>query len=444
MPWIETWVKGKRTQRWVNEFPRIRMTLPVAARAIHHYVDARSLGHSQKESVAYATAQIEKYWHSSGGIDLEKSHKRGFKNCRWFKSKKAHKHPGKFLRVLRNTLGKEVKLADLDGMIEDRVELLMNRSTDRFRDTIVKEFMLENLNQEMPVVIRAKKAIENCKKVYPDVHDDLWSWINGGRYCREWCKIKRGKDLFIKGWGGFDLEAARRYKNTLPDIMEIQGRGYGIGSKWSMESILKNQPVMQYITRWIQWWRTEDEIENRDEHGTTRMAPRMALVDELLRIRSDEVYDLLPEHVQRSWQQMHPDTLLRYLGDAERAVQQRYERDDIKLEDEYPWVDQVMGVVDVSQHVQGGVLVPVTTRDRLESLGKIMDCCVDTYARYVQQKQCMIVELQQPDSQVPGAWKTIALCEYRKGGEIVQARGHGNSKVGIPVEDAFRSVQPKW
>lgn len=179
---------------------------------------------------------------------------------------------------------------------------------------------------------------------------------------RQWLKIQKGRNLFLKGFGKFDISAAVKGLDiNLPHIccpMDVTASGYGFNC-WLFKRLVANPASTKHYLRYRSFWSAN---KNRLDELTTPMA-----------------FQLICENPD-----MTPDMLLRAL-EAER---QRWAMPtDVSPE---PFAHLVTApAIDTPF----GMLRPIKSPQEVAEVGQAMKNCAPNYISSIRQKSSLLLAL---------------------------------------------------
>lgn len=184
-----------------------------------------------------------------------------------------------------------------------------------------------------------------------------------------WCSIKRGRDLFIPGMGGFNIREAFgyfSYSYGIPDVRAIQKCGYANnGRPYYLGLLLARKTSREYIAKWWQGYFKQDQSRLDEIETATRY---------------DVELDL----------SVPPPIIYRRL---QEALDSLHRSSDKELD--YSWLDQ-----SVDEETEYGTLKVLKAADQIRAVGKDMKNCAGSYVRDVANQKCLLVALYQGDKAV--------------------------------------------
>lgn len=440
MPWLHTrkWDRDNRVDvpitRWANDFPRNRLILKTLPRVLADYAAARAKDYSKEDAAAYAMACKEACWHSGNHVAFKDK----ASDNKWWHTARINKEYTleRFLRVLGNTLslGKSLGIHTLEtvcGVAPDLhgVPYLIQEEYEPYHNWIGQHF-----NMDSPRGVEVRKLHDKYASIacHP-LNLSTYSLLTSRRVLRQWKKVKRGRDLFVKGWGAFDICSVGRVvfeEQLAPSPLDFTATGYGLYTH-HLRQLMEDEWLMQYVTRWRHWWWAPVGA------GEALRLPRM---DEIIRAKNDIDLDLDypneelygPTGLIRDMS-VHPQHILDIVHEARARRQAEYTKRNVPLQNEWPWVREVMQPVETSV----GTLVPIDTPVDLQETSKVLNNCASGYAMDIQVKRCALVKLIEDG--VPKA-----LAEYNHMGVLRQCSGVSNRKVSKEIRQVFESYKPRW
>jgi hypothetical protein len=432
MPWLlseRVWnghgydtIPGRR--RWVNDFPLKRLTLPCLAKVIRDYWEARSVGYKVDDAIAYSMACKESTWHSGWTPSLKK---KATDNKWWHTSRVAKQYTReRFVKVVANSLGRD----------EITMRKLALDKSVVFKDHMIREVMEDGVPTVQRLVVKlfnwdsrrgkkARKAMRQYWHIAGQEPRNEWQWLTN-KELKEWSMVKRGRDLFVKGWGSFDIQGVvaanvRWYPDSPQPPHFVSARGYGIRQPHYFKEVMESPFLTEYCTRWLDWFRTPMDHVHGDMLG-------WSVLDEFVQIGPRHDDDDRP----RLEIDKHPETALREYRAYMNDLYGRY-NDKTPIEDEWPWVREKGSIQNTSE----GVLYPIDTHQKLKEISSELDNCAATYAGQIQRKERMLVVLIRDG-------KAVALGEFNSLGEMYQLSGLHNRGVPAEVRKVYESYKPVW
>lgn len=270
------------------------------------------------------------------------------------------------------------------------------------------------------VYAKMMKAKINYKNVTGKSVKQLNKWLIGNRY-QEWLRIRRGKDLFVKGWGGFDIAQAvdMALLPHMPRIVwttiGIQSKGYRVPAPWILENMLhpkRGRPdIIAWIARYKDWfWPADKDLGLQ----------RRARWDEVLRYSSSS-------HQHISIEDHDPESFFQ-------------EVDRIEAERE----NYVDGEICDYTHLQGipemptefGIIKPIRSTQELVQAGKDLHQCAKSYNRRIIEGLSTLMVCTDERG------KPIAMAEIEHDSEgmiLGQISGPCNMPVSVEIQQAFQN-----
>lgn len=447
MPWLTTrkWngagYDPEPIIRWVNDFPRNRLLLSTLPGVLADYNAARHKGYSMNDAAAYAMARKESCWHSGNNVAFKDK----ARDNRWWHTARINKEYtlNRFRRVLGNSLslGKSLSMDVLESVVElplaeGDMPHIVHERCEPYQQWVGNHFNMDSPRGKEAIRLHDAYARVACHPLAISPYTLLTS----RQVLRPWKSIKKGRELFIKGWGPFnicELGLDIRAQERVPSPHDFTAWGYGITTH-ALEELLGDEWLMQYITRWITWWRApvpNDELLR---------LPRM---DEVIRAKqADTWYEQYgmpmygPTGLIRDMS-THPQCVLNVMTELHERLHQRQHQQNLEweakhnvpIDESWPWVTEAMDEV----HTNEGTLVPISTQADLQRIGSELNNCAGGYAREVQTKHCMLVKLVKDD-------RCVALGEFSHTGELRQCSGHSNRKVSKEIRKVFENCKPRW
>ncbi len=438
MPWLHTrkWDRDNRVAvpitRWVNDFPRNRLNLDSLPKVLADYASARAKNYSKEDAAAYAMACKEACWHSASHVAFKDK----ASDNKWWHTARINKEYTleRFLRVLGNTLslGKSLGIHTLETVCGVAPDLYGGPYLTREEYKPYHGWIGQHFNMDSPRGVEVRKLHEKYKSIacrYLNLSG--YSLLTNRHVLRRWKKVKRGRDLFVKGWGAFDICGIGQYvyeEQLVPSPLDFTAMGYGLFT-YNLKRLMADEWLMQYVTRWRHWWWAP--IHDGD-------APRLPRMDEIIRAKNaidrDYPNEVMygPTGLIRDMS-VHPQHILDIVGEYRARQQAEYKKRNVPLQDEWPWVMEAMQPVETGV----GTLVPIDTLADLQETSKVLNNCASGYAMDIQTKRCALVKLVEDG--IP-----IALAEYSHMGKLNQCSGVSNRKVSKEIRQVFESYKPRW
>lgn len=379
-------------------YNRKRITLAVACRMLKLYKNLLKLGVPQKHARGEACYQIE-------AAQQAASH--------WFKVRDprldgrctAYKNP-KYVK------GFVIVFEAAIGTVPKGQDLLKTTNTEA---TIIRLF-----SEHRPdVYAKMMKAKNNYKNVTDLNVKQLNKWLIRNHY-QEWFKIRRGKDLFVKGWGRFDIASSvytskfvkMHEWNTNMTLLDIRSQGYEAPSSWVLEKILKDKPhIIAWIARFKDWfWPADKGIGLQ----------RRAWWDEIVRY-ADSDY----QHI--SIEDRNPES---FFQEVDR-IQARYENE---VDGETCDYTHLQGIPEMP--TEFGIIKPIRSTTELVQAGKDLHQCAKNYNQRIIRGESILMICCHEDG------KPIAMAEIEhdsKGLILGQVSGHCNMPVSDEIQQAFQN-----
>lgn len=168
-----------------------------------------------------------------------------------------------------------------------------------------------------------------------------------------WASVRRGRDLFLKGLGSFDITQTLTHRRNLSEsVTRVRAEGYFPDSAYYAEHIFSEPVLREYLFKHWNYYRV-----NRNT------------LDELFRIPRDELDHLRPQEIHQR---------------IEEAEAQRRLQESIPLD--FSWLDNPPIV-----KTPHGVLKPLQSEEEIEEVSEKLDNCASGYTRQVGRKLCLLV-----------------------------------------------------
>ena len=292
MPWYE---RHDGSRRWINDAPRFRFNLSGCLSAVISYKHALTFPCNDSAMAArFALWSAEASWHSGRLINAE----RGI----WRTSDRIESSPERLERLLSATLGRTMKLADLDN---NHPSVFMRWIEEKKRKTKLERAALRSTDNFCRIM-GLKDGVQRFM---------VLRYVVLNRWFRlQWEPYTRARDMFFLG--RFDIN--RVIDRMMPECVkgevdpEIIATQYYIYCGHPSEIIAlgigaDQYALPEYIAPWLlkhlhhytNFWRQEQNI-NR--------------MDELTRLPEGEAFD---------WR-MRPERLLRACEEARAAMEARW------------------------------------------------------------------------------------------------------------------------
>lgn len=381
-------------------YNRKRITLDVACRMLKLYKGLLKLGVPQKVARGEACYQIEAA-QQAASHEFKVRDPRGDGRCTAYKDPKYVKG---FETVFLAAVGVVPKGQDLKG---SNSEATIIRLFSEHRPDTYAKMMKAKANYKNMTGLNVKK---------------LPQWLIKNRY-QEWLKIRRGKDLFVKGWGRFDITKAvlfgrvdsqrgpsRGRDNLTP--LTLQAIGYDSPQSWIFERILKDKPhIVAWIARFKDWfWPADKDLGLQ----------RRARWDEVVR-HADSDY----QHI--SIEDRNPES---FFQEVDR-IQAVYEDE---VDGETCDYTHLQGIPEMTTEV--GIIKPIRSTQELIQAGKDLHQCAKSYNRRILEGLSTLMVCCREDG------KPIAMAEIEHDSEgmiLGQVSGICNAPVSEEIEKAFHN-----
>jgi hypothetical protein len=171
-----------------------------------------------------------------------------------------------------------------------------NAQTDTFDRLVRSAIGTSNLKPyDMPTISVDNMVLKCLKKYRPDVysnfkkaHDNYANIIRrkipistflDNSYLMDWAHINRGRDLFIKGFGTFDINSAvdiiLKNGNLTLYVHKVQAVGYGIANTSFFRHIRSYRFMKKYAVKNIAWIRNHrGEVDELISYGAIELIKR--------------------------------------------------------------------------------------------------------------------------------------------------------------------------
>lgn len=296
------------------------------------------------------------------------------------------------------------------GSVPVGKDLLKTTNTESTIIRLFSEFRPDVYTKMMKAKINYKNVTgKNVKK--------LNKWLIGNHY-QEWIKIQRGKDLFVKGWGGFDIAKAVALSLADPDrwqnatTLRLRCYGYDIPSSWTVERMLKDGPeIVAWIARYKDWFWPADKSLGLQ---------RRARWDEVLRYSSRDY-----QHI--SIEERDPEFFFQEVDRIEAQYENRVDGETCDYA-------HLQGIPEMP--TEFGIIKPIRSTQELVQAGKDLHNCSKSYNRRIINGLSTLMVCTDEKG------KPIAMAEIEHDEEgmiLGQVSGVCNSPVSEGIQQAFES-----
>lgn len=370
-----------------------RVTLAIAVEMLEIYKSLLKLGVPVKAAKGEACYQMEAGRQSASHVRMARDPHKG--KCSAYKMPK---YVQGFDHVFKAAVGSVPKDKDL----------LKTTNTEA---TILRLFA----KHRPDVYAKMISAKVNYKNVTGVTVKQVNNWLIKNRW-QEWLKIKRGKDLFVKGWGKYDITKAVEVvskQNRYLTRHSLCVQGYVIPATWVFESILKKRPeIVAWIGRYKDWfWPADKDLGLQ----------RRSRWDEVLRHGDSEYAD------SRVSLELDPESFFQEVNRIEAEIE-----------------DQVSGETCDYNHLQGipemptefGIIKPIRSTTELVQAGKDLHQCAKSYNRRIIEGLSTLMVCTDEKG------KPIAMAEIEHDEEgmiLGQVSGPCNMAVSDEIQQAFQN-----
>lgn len=363
-----------------------RVTLYCAVKMLSLYKGLLKLGVLQKDAKGEACYQMETGRQSASHLRCVRKPN---KKCTAYKDPKYVKG---FDHVCLATVGAVPKGKDLSP--RSNTEACILRLFSKHRPDVYAKMM---------------QAKVNFKRVTGRPVKRLTRWLINNQW-QQWVKIKRGRDLFVKGWGSFDITNAVANCEFNPHVHILQAQGYKIQG-WVLERILKEKPnLVKWIAKYKDWFWCEDK---------TLRSQRLARFDELWRHAESEYRGISLENT--------PEQFFAEVDRLEREFENQVDGPTI----DYDWLQKIP---DVPTEV--GIIKPLRSTTELVQAGKDLHNCAKHYNQRIAEQLSAILVCTDETGK-PLAMAEITEMDSPQGPLLSQVSGVCNSPVSPEIEQAF-------
>lgn len=352
------------------------ISLPMTKIILDEYLEARKDGLSVTHSKQWAAFMGESI-RFGGSIRPNLKSKRREKSV-WYRGTSKHAKVETFDRLMKNALGTTRFFGKPKTTLNWILSALKRHNKTMWADINLAAGNYENIVERSPT----------DPKFFRTYH--------------RWLKIRRGRNLFVRGWGKFDISAAVQRLGHMPiNPIEISACGYEM-SAWLFKAITTNANLKKYYARHLSFWR---ENKNR--------------LDEMIHPRSIqrilENPDVSPETILREIMQLWQD----------RFSNHGYSPEPFAHLAEAPTIDTPFGT-----------LQPLRDPQKVREVGLAMRNCATNYIPSIRQKSCLLLALLDRDG------RPIALGEVRYDHEAKrwiwgQRLGPDNKNLEENLRDVF-------
>lgn len=368
--------------------------LPMARTILECYLEARKEGLPVIQSKRWGIYAAEAY-RFGGYINNDRLKSRRREKTVWYNGTSKHAKTKDFDRIIKNTLG-TTQFFGKPVTIDNWMSSALKRHH--------KELWAD--------LQQAAKNYKNIVGISPSLLHPRFLSIY-----RKWLKVRKGRKLFVEGFGKFDIAAAVKrlideYGVTSNYVflpMEVTAAGYGI-HRWRFQSLLKNPILRGYYLKYRSFW---------SQNGN----------------RLDELWSMSAEQWIKDDPDIQPETLLRRLtAERERQqadIQQRYYGIGNSTE---PFAHLTAAPEIQTPH---GVLRPVKSPQELREVALAMKNCATQYVPSIRKKSTILLALFDESGQ------PIALGEVHYDTEAKrwvwgQRLGPENEKLAENIREVFQ------
>jgi hypothetical protein len=413
--------------RIINDFGK-RPRFHTCVQLMEAYYRARRLELSHGKSCQYAMAHVERSsWHNSFGIPLTAIDRGGkpYSRYGWYKGRaKIDISPKRFKEIMVTRLG---RMPPLELIWQERY--YKGARAEAALRLAVHAVCLKTLKKGRPdLVKKVERAVKNFRAVVGDVDFKARKfevspekWLtHGGVAFQEWARCSTGRQLFVQGWGRFDIDKAVDDATTGYDTLcpsEITAAGYGFTDRKFL-LLAKAKVWRSWFTRHWKWWR--ENLARIDELRNTALA-------------HDIRYTTAQTYVRE-----HPDCtplgLITHIANLNEQAARNYVRygtSRLAPPGPYAWLADVP-----AQPVPQGQLVPVRDRGELSKVSSQLQNCAGSYHSEIAFRECMMVALLDQNG------KALALGELLPNGRWSQISGPSNKKLDKDVKQLFHDYTP--
>lgn len=393
------------------------VTIHKACELIYAYRTARSF-YDKEQSGRWALWSVNQAtWH--GGTDPQLPRPEQAVKRKWFNNTQKIKASFQRLNKLLATVHPELPTV-LEGKVPklSKSERLGYSYYPKSSDTI--RLAVGRLLAGLP---EYKKARKNYQKIANRRigHTTWYRWIVEESHVLDWAKIRRGKQLFIKGWGGFNIERvfqSEGQQTFLPPIA-VQSIGYGI-PVYDPTKIIQNRRLKEWMARYKNWWWPKDlDLGIQRRNRLDEVLRYLQLVYDNPSILPDDLFRHLREYSQRNTLFSEPEPL---------------------LEQEFEWTDKI------TPHREGELIVkPIKNTQQMIATGTALSNCTANsmashYNRRIANKRCALMVCTDDNG------NPLALAEVEFGqrvglgggsARIVQVSGPNNAPVPEQIRKAY-------
>lgn len=328
---------------------RTVVPLPMARTILECYLEARKEGLPVIQSKRWGIYQAEAI-RFGGWMETDRLKSKRREKTVWWNGTSKHAKTEIFDRLMKNTLG-----------------------TTRFlgKPKTVDNWMLFALRRhDKKIYADLRQAAKN----YRNILGNAPSPVNA-RFLdvyRKWLKIDRGRKLFVRGFGKFEISAAVEklkvdYVHSEKYVFapaDVTAAGYRI-NRWRFQSLIKTPILRTYYLKFKSFWSGNEN-------------------------RLDELWSTFAEQQILDNPDIPPETLLRRL-DVERERQRlQYDRYGYRATSPEPFA-HLAAAPEVDTPF--GTLRPVKSPQEVMEVAREMKNCATTYIGSIREKSSLLLAL---------------------------------------------------
>jgi hypothetical protein len=397
--------------RHIEDFPA---TVPLAYYLLKHYGKARAAGLTTTISKQFAVAQTDRVRTNGPNIDL---FSRRREQNSWWLGTAAHCNPATFDEKLRTALG----VIPIGPRYDTAADSAVMQGLKKGRPDIYAWYQKARANHAN--IFRAAADFPARELSLPDL------WLRCPEYPKRWFKINRGRDLFIKGWGKFDINEAARHSRTAYGVVadysttfyvtptDIQAIGYGWPSRsYWFKQLMKpqNKWALRFVTRWLIWCRAHREILDElfsppwTSPITTRCPLAKTIIKQRPNITAPQLFQLLQAERRTYYAQYTLNANYGQFPDLN-----------------FPSIETPLGS-----------LVPIKTYNQLMTISSQLKNCAGSYARELANRQVLLLALLSDDGE-PMALGEVRYNRAAKQWQWGQRLGPQNQQLAPAIKAVF-------
>lgn len=394
----------KTVARHLKDVKKVQIS--TALELIHLYNDKRNQGMSKEMARKYAIYHMEVVRQGSNWRPPTSKTKHG-KRRAWMNPANPHAQVKTFVNIMHLALG-AIPREDERGVITWQA-VLTTMEKWRYSEYVKIKAAADNYHS----------IVENGKKAPGPL---VWAFLESKSDMEDWYQIKRGKDLFVPGFGTFNIPNAivivhdlRMYPprsakwrinhSHIFPVMSLRMAGYGINNVQFWYYLRKHEYFRNYAVRFLRWFKEHNNEVDEIVHSLGMVKDNPTLPPGTIVGRLNEQH----ERVNREWPERNS-----FKG-------------EFKLMACMPDVDTAEGTLKV-----------IKNTDELDRVSTILSNCASGYKNEIRTGISILVGLYKGDM-------PIALGELRRfsrvGMEWVwnQRSGWCNNTLTIEQYIAFTS-----